>query len=102
SPGDHCNRLQPVAPSASKLRRQSAQQAVVGVEMAEAISQANGATIDFFGNGGNYLPCCVLVNTKRTLISPQPFVAWQTKRRRGLRPSARVGVVRAHRGSMPA
>src|SRR2546421_1819561 len=48
------------------------------------------------------LPCCVLVNTKRTLISPQPFVAWQTKRRRGLRPSARVGVVRAHRGSMPA
>src|SRR6266516_3053227 len=48
------------------------------------------------------LPCCVLVNTKRTLISPQPVVAWQTKRRRGLRPSARVGVVRAHRGSMPA
>src|SRR6266567_7406016 len=49
-----------------------------------------------------YLPCCVLVNTKRTLISPQPVVAWQTKRRRGLRPSARVGVVRAHRGSTPA
>src|SRR6266567_3306916 len=48
------------------------------------------------------LPCCVLVNTKRTLISPQPVVAWQTKRRRGLRPSARVGVVRAHRGSTPA
>src|SRR3989454_6515069 len=48
------------------------------------------------------LPCCVLVNTKRTLISPQSVVAWQTKRRRGLRPSARVGVVRAHRGSTPA
>src|SRR5262249_46816682 len=46
--------------------------------------------------------CPDLVSTKRTLISPPPFVAWQTKRRRGLRPSARVGVVRAHRGSTPA
>ena len=48
------------------------------------------------------LACCDLVSTKHTLISPQPFVAWQTERRRGLRPSARVGVVRAHRGSTPA
>src|SRR3954449_296841 len=33
------------------------------------------------------LACCDLVRTKRTLISLQLFVAWQTKRRRGLRPS---------------
>src|SRR5215510_6297804 len=45
---------------------------------------------------------CDLVSTKCTLISPQPFVVWQTKRRRGLRLSGRVGVVRAHRGSTPA
>src|SRR5688500_2573209 len=55
-----------------------------------------GETIDFSKIESTYvcpkcgkkfeflLACCDLVSTKRTLISPQPFVAWQTERRRGL------------------